>query len=55
MYLLKIGCSRIILTDPDKILRAYVGRTQILHVKILAPWAKGMQNGVEKVRFFCNG
>jgi len=34
--------------DPDKILQAYVGRTQISRVKILVPWAKGAQNGGEK-------
>jgi len=57
MYLLKIDFSRItpaILTDPDKILRAYVGRTQISGVKILTPWAKGAQNGGEKGACFCN-
>jgi len=43
-------------TDPDKILQVYVGRTQISCVKILAPWAKGAQNGGEKGgSFFCNG
>jgi len=40
--------SRQTLTDPDKILKAHVGRTQISCVKILAPWAKEAQNGGEK-------
>jgi len=31
--------------DPDKILQAYVSRTQISRITILAPWAKGAQNG----------
>jgi len=43
------------LTDPDKILLAYVGRTQISRVEILAPWAKGAQNGGEKVGVFVTG
>ena len=34
--------------DPDKILQAYVGGTQMSCVKILAPWAKWAQNGGEK-------
>jgi len=34
--------------DPDKILQACVGRTQISRVKILAQWAKGAHNGGEK-------
>jgi len=38
--------------DPDKILQAYVGRTQISRVKMLAPWAKGVQNGGQKVHVF---
>jgi len=38
--------------DPDKILQAYVGRTQISRVNILAPCAKGAQNGGEKVHVF---
>ena len=33
------------LTDPDKILHAYVGRTQISRVKTWALCAKGAQNG----------
>ena len=41
--------------DPDKILQAYVGRTQIWRVKILGPWTKGAQNGGEKVDASCNG
>jgi len=52
MYLIKIGFSQITpatLTDLDKILQAYVGRSQISCLKILAPWAKGVQNGGEKV------
>jgi len=47
MYLLKIGFSRPTpqtLTNPDKMLQAYVGRTQISCVKILASWAKEAQN-----------
>jgi len=32
----------------NEILQAYVGRTQISRVKILAPWAKGAHNGSEK-------
>jgi len=55
--LLKIGFSQITLatlTDPDKTLQAYVGQTRISHVKILAPWAKGMQNGCQKGVCFCN-
>jgi len=32
--------------DRDKILH---GRTEISYLKILAPWAKGAQNGGEKV------
>jgi len=35
--------------DPDKILRAYVGETQIARVKILAPWAKGGKMVANKV------
>ena len=50
MYLLKIG-RRQTLTDPDKILQAYVGRTQISCVKILVPLAKGAQNGGRKCVF----
>jgi len=34
--------------DMDKIFHADVGLTQISHVKILAPWAKGVQNGGRK-------
>jgi len=34
--------------DPDKVLQAYVGRTQISCAKILEPWAKDAQNGGEK-------
>jgi len=41
--------------DPDKILQAYVGRTQIWRVKILTPWVQGVQNGGKKVHVFCNG
>jgi len=46
MYLFKIGFSQMkqlrqTLTDPDKILEAYVGRTLISRVKTLAPSAKG--------------
>jgi len=41
--------------DPDKILQAYVSRTQMSRVKTLAPWAKGVQNGGQKVHVFCNG
>jgi len=58
MYLLKIGYSRItpqILTDLDKILQAYVGRTQISRIKTLATWAKGAQNGSEKMDVFVTG
>jgi len=40
--------------DPGKILQLYVGQTQISCVKILAPWAKGAQNGGEKGGSFCN-
>jgi len=50
---------------PDKILQAYVCRAQMSCVKILAPGAKGAQNGGEKVVisvtgynelvFLCNG
>ena len=45
-------------------LHAYVGRTQVSRVNILAPWAKGSQNGGERVHvfngyselaFLCNG
>jgi len=52
MHLIKIGFSQITpttLTDLDKILQLYVGRSQISCLKILAPWAKGVQNGGEKV------
>jgi len=35
--------------DPDKILQTYVGRTQISRVKMLALWAKGVQNGGQKM------
>jgi len=38
--------------DPDKILHAYVGPTQIARVKILAFCAKGAQNGGKKVHVF---
>jgi len=58
MSLLKIGFSRITLqtlTDSDKILQAYVGRTQISRVKILVPWVKGVQNGGENVGVFVAG
>jgi len=41
--------------DPNKILQAYVDQTQISHVIILVPWAKGMQSGGEKMPVFCNG
>jgi len=36
--------------NTDKILQAYVGRTQIstLNLKVLLPWAKGAQNNGEK-------
>ena len=42
------------LTDPNEILQAYVDRTRTQRVKILAPWAKGAQNGGggEKVHVF---
>jgi len=33
----------------------YIGRTHTSRVKILAPWAKGAQNGGEKSGCFCNG
>jgi len=36
----------------DKILQAYVGRTQISRVKIWATWAKEAQDGGEKVGVF---
>jgi len=36
-------------------LQAYVGRTQISRVKILAPWAKWAQNGGEKGGYFVMG
>jgi len=36
-------------------LQAYVGRTQISRVKILAPWAKAAQNGGEKGGCFVMG
>ena len=42
------------LTDPNEILQAYVDRTRIQRVKILAPWAKGAQNwrgGVKRYMF----
>jgi len=38
--------------DPDKILQAYVGQTQISRVKILEPWAKWTQDGGENVGVF---
>jgi len=38
--------------DPDKILQAYVGQTQISRVKISVAWAKGTKNGGEKVGVF---
>jgi len=41
--------------DPDKILQAHVGRTQISRVKIFAPWAKGTQSGGKKVHVFAAG
>jgi len=55
--------------DPNKILQAYESQTQISQAKILAPWAKGAQNGREKrgcffsvmgtmkieLAFLCNG
>jgi len=53
MYLLKIGFSQTVM-NADKILQAYVGRTQISRIKILAPWAKG-QMVVKMVGVFCNG
>jgi len=34
--------------DLDKILQAYVSRTQMSHVKILVHWANREQNGSEK-------
>jgi len=37
------------------IVQPYVGRTQISRVKILAPWAKGAQNGGEKSDVFVTG
>jgi len=37
--------------DRDKIIH---GRTEISYLKILAPWAKGAQNGGEKI-FFVTG
>jgi len=37
--------------DPDKILQACIGRSSISRVKILAPWAKGEQNGGENEVF----
>jgi len=41
--------------DPDKILQD-VGRSQISHVKMMAPWAKWAQNGGEKGgSFFVTG
>jgi len=43
------------LTDPDKILQVYLGRTQISGVKTLTSWAKGVQNGGEKMGVYCNG
>jgi len=57
MYLLKIGFSLFwqTLTDPDKILQAYVGRTQISCVKLLEPWTKEAQNGGGMRGSFCNG
>ena len=59
MYLLKISNSSIFLsayeptvqttlTDPDQILQACVGRSQISRVKICAPWAKGAQTAGQK-------
>ena len=42
------------LTDPDKILQSYVGRTQISRVKILTPCAKEAQSGGERW-VFCEG
>jgi len=39
--------------DPDKILQAYVAKL-ISCVKILAPWAKGVQNGGKESGCFCN-
>ena len=43
------------MTDPHKIFTAYVGRTQISRVKILAPWVKRAQNGDKKVGIFVMG
>jgi len=40
------------LTDPDKILQAYVGRTKISHVKLLVPWAKWAKMAAKKVGVF---
>jgi len=36
------------LTDPNKILQ---GQTHMSRVKILVPWAKGVQNLIEKAGF----
>ena len=40
--------------DPNKILQAYVGRTQISRVETFAPWAKGGKVTVKRVGVFCN-
>jgi len=50
-----MGFSRITPDPEKKILQAYTGRNQISLVKILAPWAKGAQNGDEKVHVFVTG
>jgi len=42
------------LTDPNNFLQAYVDRTQIWRVKILATWAKAL-NGGEKGGCFVAG
>jgi len=41
--------------DPDKILQAYVGWAEIWRINILASWAKGPQNGGEKMSVFVTG
>jgi len=55
--LLKIGffATNFRKPYPDKILQAYVGRTQISCVKILALWAKGRKMAVKWCELCCNG